>query len=413
MVMTQSLARNAFLALVVLAVFPALPAAADTEFDVSAEIRVRYEADDRTFLESEDFEHSVFQRTRVRFDVRHGDGAEGVVAVQDSRIWGDEGGTTEDTQNVDLLLGFLRFHPGDVATVEVGRQELSYGRERVIGDLDFYNVGQTFDALRVTADFSDSWLDFLFAKVSDLSETGIDENLAAAFFHADMADQGLEFEPFLLYKENTDRRQFLTAPGIYAHWSRDRLWADGDFVWQTGQQRGGDIDAFLFALDFGMDLSHEADGRSGASIGYATYTGDDPGDDNDSAYDPLYADNWSYFGIMDVADDFVNRVVVEDADLPALGLRDFHAKVWLGLSENVKLKVVGSLFRSDIEVDLGPGGANGRDVGKEIDVVLKSRLAEGIDLSFGGGYFLSGDLVEAVIDDENATWAYVQATGSF
>jgi hypothetical protein len=45
--------------------------------------------------------------------------------------------------------------------------------------------------------------------------------------------------------------------------------------------------------------------------------------------------------------------------------------------------------------------------------VLRGRLSDGIALEGGGGYFLRGDLIEATLSDQKATWGYLQASGSF
>ncbi len=396
--------RAAVWALLAMALASAGPAPAATEFDISANLRTRYEADDRSFVENVDVEHTIFQQSRARLDITHENGAQGVVEIQDSRVWGDEGDTTTDTENVDLRQGYLHFTPWDIAGVDAGRQVLAYARERVIGDNDFDNVGRSFDALKVRADFETAWLDFLFGKVSDDSETGVDENLVGTILNLDFEASGVQLQPLLLYKENTAATQYLTAFGTYAHWGQDRFWVDGDAVYQTGEIVGEDISAHLVAIDLGADFSADADQTTGVSAGFALYSGEEAGDDEFSAYDHLYADNHAYYGIMDLADTV--------ADGLGLGLRDFHVKGWIGLAQGVKLAVGGNLFMTDVEVDLG-SGADGNDLGKEVDVVIKGDLADGVALEAGGGYFLAGDLIEASIDEENATWGYVQATGTF
>ncbi|MFN8176683.1 MAG: alginate export family protein [bacterium] len=397
-------------ALTVMAALPLLPlgrAAADSQFDVSAQVRTRGEASDRTFLDDRSFQYTIFQRTSVRLDAKHGDGAEGVIEVQDSRIWGDEGSPLGDTHNVDLHQGFLRFRPGSAVTVQAGRQELRYGREFVLGDADFDNVGQAFDAVRLRADVADGWWDFLAGKVSKTSgflDTGIDENTAATFFHHEFRDPSVEVEPFVLYRENGGPNLFETAFGGYGDWSQDRFSVQGDVVIEKGTVEGHDVNAYLVAADVALDCSKQRDHGQGLSVGFTKYTGDDPADPDDSAYDPLYADDHGYFGIMDIADSFANRLGV--------GLRDYHAKAWTELGDRVTLTGVGSVFRADIATPLG-SGFDGHDLGQEVDVILRSRLSDGIVLEAGGGYFLQGDLIQATISDQSATWGYLQASGSF
>jgi hypothetical protein len=396
---------GALAALAALPLAPLSSARADSEFDVSADLRTRYEADDRTFTDDTPLEHTLFARTRVRLDAKHGDGAEAVVEVQDSRVWGGEGSESADTHNVDLHQGFLRFQPWSVGTVDVGRQELTYGRAHVFGDEPFDNVGRSFDALKLHNEFSESWLDLLFGKVSEEAVTGTDENFAGGFVHLDVSEAELALEPFLLYKENSDGNEFLTAVGTYAGWGKERFSAEGDVVYETGQVERVDLRAYLLALDVAADFSPDMDNTRGLSIGVEKYTGDgDATDDKIKTYDPLYGNRHEYYGIMDVADSFVDGLGV--------GLRDFHAKFWTELASGVTCTLGGHVFRADVDTDLG-AGADGKDVGREADLVVKGRLSDGVVLEAGGGIFLSGDLIEAVVDNENAAWGYLQATGSF
>jgi hypothetical protein len=274
--------------------------------------------------------------------------------------------------------------------------------------------------VKVRADVADGWWDFLFGKVSEGFAAGglatnVDENTAATFFHHDFEDPNLEVEPFLLYRENTGPNLFETAFGGYCDWSQDRFSAQGDVVLERGQVKNRDvsidhliedvdIDAYLVAADVALDCSEQRDGSKGLSVGFAKYTGEDHADSGDNIYDPLYADDHAYFGIMDIADSFANRL--------GTGLRDYHVKAWTELAKDVTLTATGSVFRTDVATPLG-SGFDGNDLGRELDVVLRGRLSDGIVLEAGGGYFLRGDLIQATLADQNATWGYLQASGSF
>jgi hypothetical protein len=107
---------------------------------------------------------------------------------------------------------------------------------------------------------------------------------------------------------------------------------------------------------------------------------------------------------MDIAEAF--------ADGTGLGLQDLHAKLWTELKSGIWVVIAGHSFATDVDTTL-PSGGDGNDIGKEVDVILKGRTEQGVDLQVGGGYFIGGDLVEALAGSDDALWGFVQATADF
>src|SRR5438477_12344041 len=50
-------------------------------------------------------------------------------------------------------------------TAKIGRQELIYGDERLIGAFDWNNVGRVFDAAKVRYEVPDFWVDLFVSRV--------------------------------------------------------------------------------------------------------------------------------------------------------------------------------------------------------------------------------------------------------
>lgn len=75
-----------------------------------------------------------------------------LIELQDVRGWGSEPNTTTLTPNTGLHQGFVDIRATSFLDVRVGRQELSYGEERLVGSLDWSQTGRAFDGLfaRVT-----------------------------------------------------------------------------------------------------------------------------------------------------------------------------------------------------------------------------------------------------------------------
>ncbi len=76
-----------------------------------------------------------------------------LLELQDVRAWGSEPNTVTVTPNTGLHQGFLDLKATSWLDVRIGRQELSYGEDRLIGNLDWAMSARAFDGLfvRVTA----------------------------------------------------------------------------------------------------------------------------------------------------------------------------------------------------------------------------------------------------------------------
>ncbi|MGQ0723097.1 MAG: alginate export family protein [Candidatus Eiseniibacteriota bacterium] len=397
---------SAVAGMALIAITGAQTLAAEVQWD--GDVRIRYEADDRSFAPDVSAEHTVFQRTRLSATAKNDKGAEVMIQLQDSRIWGDEGSTLNDTENVDIHQAVARLQDPNIEGLEwiLGRHELYYGAGRVFAVNDWSNVGRSFDAARARMSFDDEqWLDLGFGKVSEEATTSVDENIAFGVWHIQVADPNLSLEPLILYKENDAFDSFMTSLGNHGAFESGRIRVTSDLVYQTGQVAGSDAKAYLANAMLAVDASGALDGSSGIAGGYSIYSGDDPAEGDDAAYDNLYFDDHKYHGLMDIAHNIV--------DAGGLGLRDVFLKAWVETPQGVMLKGAVHRFTSDIDVTLPAGGGDRNGIGNEFDLVISKDLESGMSAQVGGGVFSPGDLTENLLGDESAFWAYAQGTVGF
>jgi hypothetical protein len=93
----------------------------------------------------------VLQRTRLQLRAEQGP-VTVFAQAQDAREWGFEASTISNESNTDLHQGYLELGGGTPCYsgfVRVGRQEITYGSQRLIGDLGWDPNARSFDALRV------------------------------------------------------------------------------------------------------------------------------------------------------------------------------------------------------------------------------------------------------------------------
>ena len=381
------------------------PALADVETDLSGNIRIRYEGDDRRFMTTDtDVRHIVLQRTRVQFVARK-EGAEFVIQLQDARRWGEEQFTIANTQNVDLHRGYLKLK-GDAGELILGRQELIYGVERVVGALAWLNNARSFDAVRARAKRNAHWLDLFAAAIAverlinPEEFPDRDEEFLGAVGHLEARRVKLEFEPMVLYRSRTPTAHYLTSIGNYARFRHDWLVVDQDFVYQTGRREGADVEAWLGAIDARVNIP-VGGGSLSPAAGVSFYTGNDPSEAKWTAYDFLYPTNHKFYGYMDLSFLIAGR----------RGLLDEHLKVFVKRG-SLSGVVAFHHFDTDVEVTLSDGGKS-KSIGNELDAVLRQPLSSHFTIEVGGGVFEPGDVTKDERGDRTVVWGYLQGTGKF
>lgn len=203
---------------------------------------------------------------------------------------------------------------------QIGRFEMSYGNEFVIGDGDFFQTGMYFDGARLTKDYTDSKtkVDVMYAKlVEGYKGLSPDDNVYLLGAYASMYDRGIDAY-YLLVKNNNDHagggatvRDVHTAGVRYTgNKYRD---GEGGFGW--------DIDAAgQFSRDwaFGVDArAHYKMGNRGWAPkiwGQLAYASGDK-DPADTSYNPLFQDAHGRYGYSDLW--FFSNLVVAGAGVEA------------------------------------------------------------------------------------------------
>ena len=86
---------------------------------------------------------------------------------RDSSAIGDERHPSPEADQVDLYQAFIQLgDPKQFAlTAKIGRQELMYGDERLVGNADWNNVPRSFDAAKLRFENQNLWVDAFAALV--------------------------------------------------------------------------------------------------------------------------------------------------------------------------------------------------------------------------------------------------------
>lgn len=328
----------------------------------------------------------------------------------------------EDQLDLQNAFGDLSFGlPGDhKLTLRAGRQEMAYGKERVIGVGDWTNTRRTFDGVRGILALGDWRVDaFAVRPVTiqryEFNDGYSGQDLYGVYAATKCKEIGMDLDLYALnrYRHNTpaaapdDNRNTLGARvgGLCGASGFDY---DLEAAYQFGDVGDGDIDAFSFASQFGYNVK-DCPYASRIFLGYDYATGDDDlGDGDSSRYDQLYPTGHMYFGLIDA----IGRQNIQDI---SLGL---SARPMPKLSAKLEGHYFDRAEREDGVFDAGgnliiPGGASdNRHIGEELDFSLGYQVDPHLLFTAGYGHLFAGSVVEDAEGDDIST-GYVSGQYTF
>jgi hypothetical protein len=366
---------------------------------VGGEYRLRFENREPTnFNQAGPTDRFVLQRTRINFDGKFENGVGFFAEIQDSRTWGNETSTLTQMSFIDLHQGYFTF--GKDVKWKLGRQELVYGKQRLLGATGWSNIGRSFDAVKTSVPFFGRELDVFYAKVSENATTtvqGDNVDLAGLYF------KGEGFEPYLLNKNDLNLQSNRSTLGA-------RLFGDlagGKFdlegMYQTGGIGAKTIAAYAGAVNFAYPVM--AGALLNVEMNYAS--GDDNAADNTvKTFDQLYPTNHGKYGLADIVG-FQN-------------LLSYRAEVQLNVFEKSQL-MLGVVLLNKAEANdfvySSTGVKHAQDagntetaIGSEYFIHYQTQLEDNIGFNAGLSLFNPG---KALNGTASQTWSYVQTSLKF
>jgi len=424
---------------VIIGLFPftSCLAAEMSEFSVMGDLRWRYEyRNNADFLEtSNDASNFHLGRARIGVQAQAMSNTWGLIQFQDSRYWGEELNaagqypfTTYDgsARTFDVHQAFMQIDHlwGSDFSVKLGRQELSYGDERLIGADEWNNIGQSFDGGKVM--FTSQRFDFdvfytahvpfypMFSTLNPFVPPGAGGNNGnitfSGFYGSAKPIEELTWDGYLLllYDGNTapDKSWIWTigtrATGVVA----EQFDYNGEFAFQFGNFNTLDQSAFAMALKGGYTFPTSVEPRVGLSFAFAS--GDDGTDPTEShTFFSLFPSPHGKFGKMDYQDwsNMVNLGLhgsVKPASPFKLkgGLNFF----WLEEDADFWYQPYGFVF--DAPGAWGGAGDDSKSIGTEFDVGVHYDYNAAVGFDAGFSHFFGGERLEQEGAPDNSTWFY-------
>lgn len=386
--------------LVVAAGLLAAPAFASAEepqptvWSTSAVYRPRAEVDHR-FGDTTNF--SVSHRARAGVGAAK-ESFSAYLEAQDVRTWGTEPSTLAHKAQVDLHQGYVRYDGGKPFKLTAGRQEINLLNQRLVGAVDWNQVGRAFDAARVAGAYNHvSWDGFAGVTSEATGRGNRDYGAAGAVFAWDNAGRKLaaigvaDWEPgknqHTRYTVGPYSEGKLLQPLTY------RLEAYS----QTGSRAKADLKAYFFSAEVGYaspmlkavagyDRASGKDTRKGKTDGY-------------TAFDTLYATNHKFYGMMDL-------FTALPRDTGGQGLQDAYVGV-TGIRGAASLSLTGHRFYTERPA--------GEYFGTEGDILAAYGFTKNVSAQIGYGALVAGTAFEKV--NKKAphvpNWGYSMVTAAF
>lgn len=391
------------------------------QFDVSAEIRPRYENKHGfgTLLNTDaDGSNFVSQRTRLNFDFVNNKMRFKLI-MQNVRVWGDVSTLSSDDNATALHEAWAEYVLDSTMSFKFGRQEIVYDDHRIFGSVGWAQQARSHDAfLFKYKPNKKHQIDVGFALNSD-SQSNIDNlysNAAGyktfqyAWYHGDFDKIGLSFLALntgIEYIENeglTGEKQTIDnmqTVGPRLTYKSGKFSINTAAYFQLGKSLNTDVSASYFAGDVGYKIDDNFNVGLGAE--YLSGKDMDDADTDIKSFSPLFGTNHKFNGWMDYfyVGNHVNNV----------GLVDVYAT--FGYQKNkFTAKLMPHIFSSAAKIYNGSEKMS-NSLGTELDLLLGYKLANDISLNAGYSQMLateSMEILKAGDKDEHNSWAWMMIT---
>ncbi len=423
---------------VLLFVALSLGQAGTNELSISGQIRQRTEMIDKDFVDSTSMGGTTWLRTRLNISVKTESNGVAFIQLQDSRKFGEETSTLLDgsADNLDFHQAYLLVNrvAGLPLNVKVGRMELAYANQRIIGAVGWHNVGRSFDGVVANYKLNNISIDaLLMTEVEENTVTsssslsvdttttpwGVTETTTIAnakdfrgvWLTSNLkigSRVGTRVDGYFLNNYDNDGDDLnRNTIGIFSKGTYQlaglKLTQEVDFALQSGTQSGStDISATLIGVRVGVALA-EMQFKPAFGIGFDLVSGDDPATDEYEAFNTLYATNHKYYGFMDY---FINV----SASTHDTGLQDIIPTASFAPLKGLRVKLDYHLFSTAQEV------SGETAIGTELDLTATYGFRKGIKLVGGYSRFTPDKVFELEswnMGSDPASWAYLMPIFNF
>jgi hypothetical protein len=327
-----------------------------------------------------------------------------------------------DVQNLFADIWFLNGAKSKLG-LRAGRQEMQFGKQRLVSPLDWVNTRRTFDGARAMANLSGWKVDGFFTRVVEQDPEEINRADGSQTFAGVYAQRPLKGKTVSAYylRLREDDPLARSGSGVLGHYrchtaglgfdgaSKNFDWT-AEAAYQFGSFSADDISAYMLAFEGGHTLN-KVWSKPRISLGFDLASGDkEPTDAKKQTFTQLFPLAHPYFGWADqVARQNVQALTLS---LTAKPHKRVSAKVQglnfrLAQERDALYNAAGAVSRRDLT------GAAGDDAGNEFDAEVTVNLGVHVSTMVGYTRFMPGNFIKKTGPSNTHNLFYVMVPVKF
>jgi hypothetical protein len=426
------------------------------DWDIGGQFRLRFENREHMAIAgvpgavdfretSPDTENTYWLfRTKLHIGYKPCTWISGYVEGRDSFSYNDDRVPNSESDRIDLHQAYLTIGNPKAfpITAKLGRQELIYGDERLVGASDWGNLGRVFDAAKVRYEVEDIWAEGFASRLvipddNNFNMSNEYETFSGVYAGSKTLVQGQETHLYFLARNASAKSPTLQTGNLIAlatprdvytvgtRWkSLPKAYGNWDYTLEGAYQFGRyketaagpslDQDAYAATMNVGYTFKRLVGSpRVAAEFNYAT--GDSNArDDKHGTFDNLFPTNHRFYGAMDLFS--WQNMQNARLNVSAKPHKDvtvaFDANgFWLQDDRDYFYQVTGSARSAG---GYGRFSQAGKYAGTELDLVITYAPDPNMNFMVGIGHFFVGDYakdsfaVSGVGGTHDADWAFAQ-----
>ncbi len=324
-----------------------------------------------------------------------------------------------DVDELDLLQAFaeLTVPLNEKLTLRVqgGRQMLLFSKQRLVSPLDWSNTMRSWDGVLATVSaevwkVTGFWTRFAPIQKYEFNDSTDDDQLYGLYATGKCMDCDITFDAYWLGRDRDPLgEERHTIGGRIGGKLFSAFDYDLEGAYQFGDIGGLDIGAYMIASQFGYTFANcPAKPRLFLGVDYASGD-DDPADGDSGTFSQLFPLGHAYLGYIDV----VGRQNILDLSA-GVSLTPFK-KLTVSLTGHVfrRAEVNDALYNAGAAVVRAGAPGTSRDVGGEIDLVVKYKLDRHTLLMVGYSHFFPGRFIEQTGSSKDIDFVYTSIQFTF
>lgn len=399
------------------------------------EYRHGYQAPADTLQKSAQF---LQQRMRLNFGYKSDKYRVGIT-LQDVRVWGSQSQlNTYDVNTFGIHEGWAEYFFTKKITMKLGRQEISYDDQRIIGAVDWTQQGRSHDAFILK--FTDSTFavhagfaynqDKVTSSAANYTVVNSYKEMQYVWLNKQIKSLNISLLALNVGQQSpvsVNSTRYITTAGTRIEYKTKPLFAGLNFYYQAGDDVTLNSKAKpkkVAALLGGFDIAYTLKERFTVGLGYEYISGQSQTDtsqayrDINHSFNPVFGTNHKFNGYMDYfyVGNHLNNVGLQDIIIRL----KYKAEKW-----NIALDVHEFMTAAEVldAKELAKTGnytSMNSMLGTEIDLTFGYLLPGGVNVMAGYSHFLPGEtlgIIKNVKDwngngrtDQTCNWAYVMIT---